>query len=133
MSNLKSLSVLFLILSLTGCTGEPDPAKQEAANEKSNLAKFATCLSTSGAKFYGAEWCGHCKNQKALFQENFQHINYIDCDKQKATCQQLEITSYPTWILGNGKKLTGSQGLQNLAQSTGCKLVEEKPATEKPS
>lgn len=28
---------------------------------------FAKCLSEKGVKFYGAFWCSHCANQKAMF------------------------------------------------------------------
>ena len=28
---------------------------------------FAQCLKTQGVLFYGAFWCPHCQNQKALF------------------------------------------------------------------
>lgn len=32
---------------------------------------FAKCLTEKGAKMYGTSWCGHCKNQKALFGDSF--------------------------------------------------------------
>jgi hypothetical protein len=28
---------------------------------------FAQCLKDKDAKFYGAFWCPHCQNQKAMF------------------------------------------------------------------
>src|SRR3989339_819290 len=48
-----------------------------------NLDEFAKCLNETGVKMYGTEWCSHCKEQKKLFGESFQFVNYIDCDEDK--------------------------------------------------
>src|SRR5690242_11019622 len=32
-----------------------------------DIRAFAQALSASGTKMYGAFWCSHCNNQKALF------------------------------------------------------------------
>ena len=82
---------------------------------------FAQCLTDSGVKMYGTEWCSHCKNQKKLFESSFEFINYIDCDKNKETCLIEGVQGYPTWKL-NGESYTGEQSLEALANISGCKL-----------
>ncbi|MEK7133297.1 MAG: hypothetical protein AAB771_01260, partial [Patescibacteria group bacterium] len=39
-----------------------------SANSKpGKLDEFTQCLKDKGAVFYGAFWCPHCQNQKAMF------------------------------------------------------------------
>jgi hypothetical protein len=88
--------------------------------------EFAQCLSDAGAKFYGAFWCEHCKNQKDLF-ENSSKIPYIECSTpnrqaQTQQCTDAGITGYPTWIFADGSQLSGSQELSVLAEKTNCAL-----------
>ncbi len=82
---------------------------------------FAKCLTESGIKMYGTEWCPHCKNQKKLFGSSFEFVDYIDCDKNKEICLIEEIQGYPTWKL-NGESYTGEQSLEALAQISKCEL-----------
>lgn len=86
--------------------------------DKSNLAK---CLKDSGTKFYGASYCGYCKNQKALFS-NPQDLPYIECtdEANKNECQNAGITGYPTWVFPDGKKQAGVISLAQLKQYSKC-------------
>ena len=72
---------------------------------------------------YGTDWCPHCKDQKKLFGNSFQYIDYIDCDWNKEDCREAGIKGYPTWII-NGEKYAGEQELDRLASLMGCELVE---------
>lgn len=58
---------------------------------------FAKCLTEKGWVMYGAEWCGHCKVQKALFGDSFKYIKYIECPDNTQLCLDKEISGYPTW------------------------------------
>src|SRR5215470_200422 len=40
---------------------------------------FARCLGDRGLKMYGAFWCPHCKEQKALFRASFKYAPYVEC------------------------------------------------------
>lgn len=94
---------------------------------------LAQHLSSIGAKMYGAYWCPHCNDQKELFgKEAFASVNYLECDpagqnSQTAACQAIapqvqeqtgQSFGYPTWEV-NGKYLTGTQTLQELADASG--------------
>ncbi|MBN2121800.1 hypothetical protein JW721_01965 [Candidatus Micrarchaeota archaeon] len=83
--------------------------------------EFAECITDSGAIFYGAFWCSHCQNQKALFGNSIEKINFIDCGASEDACTRAGITAYPTWIIG-GEKYLGTQSLETLAELTGCGL-----------
>ena len=90
---------------------------------------FAKCLTEKGAKFYGAFWCSHCKNQKELFGTSMKHVKYIECStpdgqNQLQVCKGAGVASYPTWVFADGSKQTGELSLQQLASKTGCSLIE---------
>ncbi len=86
---------------------------------------FAKCLSEKGVKFYGAFWCSHCANQKAMFGKSFQYINYIECSEpdgagQLPVCKDAGVKSYPTWEFANGTQQSGELSIQQLSERTGC-------------
>ena len=88
---------------------------------------FAKCLSQKGVVMYGAYWCQHCANQKKLFGDSFQFVNYVECDAggpnpQPALCAQKGITGYPTWIY-DGESRNGEQSLQSLGDWASCPLT----------
>ncbi len=92
----------------------------------SALDTFAQCLGDAGAKFYGAYWCPHCQEQKRMF-ENSKQLPYVECSTPDGNgrtqiCVEMEIESYPTWILEDGTRLGGVQQLDTLAENTGCQL-----------
>ena len=60
---------------------------------------FAKCLTEKGLTFYGAEWCSHCKEEKALFGDSFKYIKYVECPENTQLCLDKNIQGYPTWIL----------------------------------
>lgn len=88
---------------------------------KSELDKFASCLTDSGATLYGLPTCPHCQEQKELFKDSFKYIDYIDCSKQQAKCSSENIGSVPAWDI-DGERTVGVQTLEELAEKTGCEL-----------
>jgi glutaredoxin len=82
---------------------------------------LAEHLTKADAKFYGASWCPHCKEQKELFGSSVSRLPYVECSPggpqapQAPICIQKNIESYPTWII-NGQRYTGVQPLDSLAQ-----------------
>ncbi|MCF3576716.1 vitamin K epoxide reductase family protein [Planktothrix agardhii] len=88
--------------------------------------ELAEYLTQSGAKMYGAFWCGHCHDQKQLFgQQAVDKMPYIECDKegknpQLDLCKAKNIEGYPTWEI-KGKMYTGIQSLEKLSEVSGYK------------
>ncbi len=108
------LSLLISMLILTGCGTEAE--NPEAMDE------FAICLNENGAQMFGAEWCGHCKQQKEMFGDSFEKVNYVECTVEQATCLEADIKGYPTWKFADGSSAPGRQTFPFLAQKTGCAL-----------
>lgn len=84
------------------------------------LMSLAQCLTDKGVVMYGAEWCSHCKDQKALFGGAWSAVTYVECPQNTVLCTQKGVKGYPTWILANGQKLEGVQPLARLAQAADC-------------
>jgi uncharacterized membrane protein len=101
-------------------------APQVAANDyATGLAKH---LSASGAKFYGAYWCPHCADQKAMFGQAAALLPYIECDPRSPVgrpqvCAAAGVRAYPTWEI-KGQRYEGVLSLDELAR-----LSEYAPAT----
>jgi hypothetical protein len=88
-------------------------------NVLSSEAKLAQCLTENGAVMYGAYWCGACKSQKAVFGDDFQYINYVECTEDQAACVAAGVDRYPTWNI-NGQNSPGVKDLGTLAELVGC-------------
>lgn len=89
---------------------------------------FAECLTESGAKMYGAYWCAACIEQKRMFGNSWDRIEYIECSLpnnagQTQECISEGIQSYPTWEFADGSRLSGVLTEDQLRDKTGC-LVE---------
>jgi len=96
-------------------------------NKPGNHDEFAKCLTEEGAKFYGAFWCPHCAEQKKLFGNSIDYVNYIECStpdqkSQTQICIDENIIGYPTWEFLDGSRLSGVQPLEILGSKTGCVL-----------
>ena len=98
------------------------------ANQKpGKFDAFASCLKDSGATFYGAFWCPHCENQKAMFGNSARLLPYVECStpdarSQLSYCTQKGVGGYPTWEFNDGSRETGEVPLSKLAEKTGCEL-----------
>ncbi len=91
------------------------------------LDSFAQCLGDKGGTFYGAFWCPHCQNQKALFGKSEKLLPYVECSTpdgkgQLQVCIDNNITGYPTWEFADGERLTGEIPLGTLSEKSGCEL-----------
>ena len=84
---------------------------------------FARCLAQKGVTMYGADWCPHCLNEKRAFGSSFKYVPYVECPDEPKKCLAQGINGYPTWIFPDGKKLEGEQGIEKLAQESGCPIA----------
>ena len=66
---------------------------------------LAEHLTKIGAKFYGASWCDHCKQQKRFFGDYADDLPYIECalggpgSGSTEVCRDNYIKNYPTWVI----------------------------------
>lgn len=95
---------------------------------------FAKCIKDKGVQFYGAFWCPHCRDQKALFGKSAKYLPYIECSTpdgqgQTQVCKDHGITSYPTWFFATNSSSTPERisrviELNELAEKTSCALPQ---------
>ncbi len=98
-----------------------------APSKPGKLDGFATCIKDSGAIFYGAFWCPHCRDEKALFGRSAKKLPYVECSTpdsngQLKSCTDKGIKGYPTWDFKDGTRKAQVLSLEELASITGCKL-----------
>ncbi len=71
---------------------------------------------------YGSASCSWCQKEKANFGSSFKFVPYVECTLEPKKCVENKIEATPTWVLPNGQRLIGYQGLEKLAQISGCPL-----------
>lgn len=87
----------------------------------SEAYSFGACLADRGVTLYGSDRCPNCQEQKALFDDDFSNVDYVNCDFQKELCRSKGVTFYPVWSRGNDA-LVGVQSLNELSRFSGCEL-----------
>jgi hypothetical protein len=118
------LALAVVVLAITGVFKGEDRQQTEA-----ELIAFAECLQAEGATFYGAFWCPHCQNQKAMFgRRGSDALPYVECSTrdgqgQTQECIDAGVESYPTWEFADGTRVTGTQSIETLAQYTSCEIT----------
>ena len=80
---------------------------------------LARHLREKGAVMYGAHWCPHCTEQKALFGAAAKDVPYVECAADAVNgrpdlCQKAGVKSFPTWVMGTERR-EGTQSLRALA------------------
>ncbi len=91
---------------------------------------FSLCINDSGAKFFGAFWCPHCQNQKALFGSSAKLLPYVECSAPSGqgdplpVCQEAGVKGYPTWKFPDGTVKEGEVPLAEISTLTNCPLPE---------
>jgi uncharacterized membrane protein len=95
-----------------------------AGPEDPYLKALSIHLAESDAKFYGAYWCNHCKEQKELFGSSASRLPYVECSPdgrsgpQAQACEREAIEVYPTWLV-DGRRYARLLGPKELARISG--------------
>ena len=96
----------------------------KSAPRNEAYANFAQCINDSGAVFWGAFWCPHCAQQKAIFGDSANLLPYKECSERdrslKQICRDEYITGFPTWRFENGLQCGGEIKGLVLAHLTNC-------------
>ncbi|MFQ4136774.1 glutaredoxin family protein [Nodosilinea sp. PGN35] len=103
-------------LLLAGCGPQPTQTTTGASSYEAQLAQH---LASTGGVMYGAYWCPHCADQKAMFGDSVEQVPYVECaadgdNPQPELCEQKGIQGYPTWEIG-GQLHPGVKSLADLA------------------
>lgn len=113
-------------------------SKSSISNAPEGASQLAQCLKDSGAVFYGAFWCPHCKKQKELFGSAEKLLPYVECSTsdgkgQTSICKEKGITGYPTWKFKDGSQLSGVATFSELAVKSGCEYKSNSDASSLPA
>ena len=120
----KLIWILVLVLVIAGMIW-----LVKTPGRSGELDTFATCIKDSGAIFYGAFWCPHGQNQKAMFGASAKFLPYVECStpdgsSQIPLCTDAGITGYPTWVFADGTRESGEVPLDRLSEKTNCPLPQ---------
>lgn len=85
-----------------------------------NLDTFSQCLTEKWAVLYGAKNCPHCLEQRKMFGESVQYIDYVECTEEFERCGKLR--SVPAREFKDGSIVEWRQQFETLARLTNCKL-----------
>jgi hypothetical protein len=112
------LGLIFIVFGLFYISGGDEEVS-------TRYDEFAQCLDDAGIEMYGAWWCHNCEAQLDMFERS-DKVPYNECSTssraQIASCNNLGIKSYPTWIFDDGSRVEGVQSFATLADKTGCAL-----------
>ena len=89
--------------------------------------QFAQCLTSKRATMFGAAWCLHCREQKAVFGDSFKYINYVECPQNTQSCIDKGVQVFPTWLIGTSTKLEGfveNKTMKELSEAAECPLPQ---------
>jgi thiol-disulfide isomerase/thioredoxin len=100
-------------------------SSQNSNSSLPSLDEFAKCIADKKMTMYGAEWCPHCKKEKARFGDSWKFVPYVECPQNIDLCTAKKIQGYPTWEDENGNLYPGELGLGKIADLTGCNLPIE--------
>ena len=114
--------------SVSAVSGEgEDGAEGEDAPD---LVAFARALDESGTRFFGASWCPACEAQKALFEDGYKFLPFIEVTNNSrelnsiGIAENLEGEELPTWEFPDGDRRTGILSLQELSQESGVAIPQ---------
>ncbi len=109
---MKSKFIIFVVIAVLFVIALGVFTNKSGTTAPNKYDDFAKALTTRGAQFYGAFWCPHCQDQKALFGSAKQYLPYIECSKPDQTptqvCLDKKIESYPTWMFANGINISSA-------------------------
>uniref|UniRef100_A0A7S0FZY3 Thioredoxin domain-containing protein n=1 Tax=Pyrodinium bahamense TaxID=73915 RepID=A0A7S0FZY3_9DINO len=125
---------------LTGLAPAP-PAEAPPVTGSSGPRELAVAkaLSGSGVTMYGTYWCGFCDEQRQLFgREAWAEVPYVECDArcqgaQPEKCQAAGVTSFPTWVLPDGRQLKGYLTMERLESLVGTEALQRRSASAAPA
>lgn len=106
-----AMTVVAALLVFAGPAPEPATPYQQA---------LAGHLARTHAVMYGAYWCPHCQEQKAMFGAAAAALPYVECDPKgagarPALCERAGVKVFPTWVIDD-RVYEGTRSLEELAR-----------------
>jgi large repetitive protein len=111
-------------------SGEVSSSSRPEGHAAPDLVAFAKALTAANVKFYGADWCPICNQQKAVFEDGARFLNFIEATNPDRTPNTVgisaNVTVYPTWEFQGGlaSRQTGFLTLQQISAASGIPIPE---------
>jgi len=114
-----SMIILIIIMSFFAIIKINSSEEKEKLSQE-GIQNLINELNDKNITLYGMSWCPHCKDQKSLFGENIDELDYIDCDiSPDDICKELSVV--PVWITPDEKIFVGQMSLSEIERiSSGC-------------
>ncbi|MEN1944743.1 vitamin K epoxide reductase family protein [Luteimonas sp. MJ293] len=99
--------------------------------ENPRVAALVDHLQATGARYYGASWCGSCARQTRMFGASAGRLPYVECSPQgrggpvARECSAAGVSSYPSWQI-NDLMHSGIRTPEELAQLSGFPWDQER-------
>lgn len=127
MNNTQKYIVIAMVVLILVFVGWGVSKAVQEKKPAADAVALAQCLASKKVTMYGAYWCSHCQNQKALFGDAFKYVPYVECTENEKLCTAKGVQGFPTWLVpdASGKeiKLEGEQSFAALAEASGCPLT----------
>ena len=124
MNNTQKYTIVVVLLLIVGFVVWGVLQAKKNTQSSAEVVAFAQCLASKKVTMYGAYWCSHCQNQKALFGDAFKYVPYVECTENEKLCSAKGVEGFPTWIVtdaaGKDTKLVGEQSFEDLSRASGC-------------
>jgi len=99
--------------------------------ENVDFKALAQAIADSGAKFYGADWCPLCTQQKAMFREGYDDLPFFEVTNPDRSANALgleqNITQLPTWVFADNTRVVDVLEIEELLQYTGVTIPQAEP------
>lgn len=95
-----------------------------ASADEHPYGEFAQCLTDAKVTMYGTDWCPNCQNQKKMFENAFDNIDYVNCDFNNQVCNAQGVEGYPTWKIDGRLIGAGVLDFPTLGEAAGCELPD---------
>lgn len=106
-------------INVTDSDSDTASAQVVVTIQSPDLVAFAQALTQSGARFFGAEWNQATTDQRALFEDGAQHLDFIELTTPARTSNSIAIANDltgETWEFGNGLRVTGTLTLEQISE-----------------
>ncbi|MEI7480194.1 MAG: protein disulfide isomerase family protein [bacterium] len=103
------------LVKISGCFVPP------GSDSKMGNEYLAKCLTDKKWVMYGASWCPHCKDQKAMFGEAVKYLTAVECDQKVDLCTAKDIRLYPTWLKSTDINSTSTTATTSVSSTSAIK------------
>lgn len=101
-------------------TSEPEPEEPVDTATEDATTNLRSCLNDAGATLYTVPWSPHSQDQLDEIGDAQDAVDVVDCGEEQSTCQDANVTTYPTWTFDDGTRIEGYHTRTSIRQTLSC-------------